>query len=91
MKCKEIFCTRDENNCGQDKIHIDTLRLQTLYSKSCRQLLVFLLRRFNPQLQSLQYLTDLVITNYMLLSDLEMVSELEQLQVSTGSMVRWQQ
>ena len=81
---REFFQTiasyREKNLSLQEKKHIETLRLQSLYAKECRQLLVILLRRFNPQHQSLQYLTDLVICNHMLLVDLEMVSESEELQ-----------
>jgi len=61
-----------------DKIHIEKLQLQSLYTKEIRQLLLLLLRRFNPQIQSLQYLSDLIVCNHMLLLDLEMVSECEE-------------
>lgn len=70
---------REKNLSPQDVKHIETLRVQSLYAKECRQLLVILLRRFNPQHQSLQYLTDLVICNHMLLLDLEIVSDNEQI------------
>ena len=73
---------REKNLSPQDVKHIETLRVQSLYAKECRQLLVILLRRFNPQHQSLQYLTDLVICNHMLLLDLEIVSDNEQIPVS---------
>merc|ERR1719264_1579905 len=62
-----------------EKKHIETLRLQTLYARDCRQLLVLLLRRFNPQSQTLQYLCDTVVCNHMLLLDLELVSDSENL------------
>jgi len=58
-----------------DKQHITKLQLQSLYTKEIRQLLLLLLRRFNPQIQSLQYLSDLIVCNHMLLMDLEQVSE----------------
>ena len=58
-----------------DKQHISKLQLQSLYTKEIRQLLLLLLRRFNPQIQSLQYLSDLIVCNHMLLMDLEQVSE----------------
>ena len=83
---REFFQTiasyREKNLSFQEKKHIDTLRLQSLYSNECRHLLVILLRRYNPESQSTQYLTDLVICNHMLLLDLEMISESEDLQGS---------
>ena len=80
---REFFQTiasyREKNLSPQEKTHIDDLRLQSLYAKECRQLLVILLRKFNPQHQTQQYLTDLVICNHMLLLDMEMVSESDRL------------
>jgi timeless protein len=64
-----------KNLCYGDKKHITKLQLQSLYTKEIRQLLLLLLRRFNPQIQSLQYLSDLIVCNHMLLMDLEQVSE----------------
>jgi len=60
-----------KNLAFNDKKHLKRLQLQCLYTKDIRQLLVLLLRSFNPQIQSLQYLSDLVICNHMLLMDLE--------------------
>merc|ERR550532_2310639 len=81
---REFFQTiaayREKSLSFKEKKHIDTLRLQSLYSKECRHLLVLLLRRFNPQSQTLQYLCDTVVCNHMLLLDLELVSDSENLQ-----------
>jgi len=81
---REFFQTiasyREKSLSFKEKKHIDTLRLQSLYSKECRHLLMILLRRYNPESQSVQYLTDLVVCNHMLLLDLEMISEAEDLQ-----------
>eukprot|EP00092_Neocalanus_flemingeri_P001329 GFUD01001420.1.p1 GENE.GFUD01001420.1~~GFUD01001420.1.p1 ORF type:complete len:1228 (+),score=271.17 GFUD01001420.1:445-4128(+) len=69
-----------------DKKHIEKLQLQSLYTKEIRQLLLLLLRRFNPQIQSLQYLSDLIVCNHMLLLDLEIVSESEECKLPKFSM-----
>ena len=68
-----------KNLSFSEKKHIEKLRLETLYARDCRQLLVLLLRRFNPQSQTLQYLCDTVVCNHMLLLDLELVSESDNL------------
>jgi len=67
-----------KNLSFSDKQHITKLQLQSLYTKEIRQLLLLLLRRFNPQIQSLQYLSDLIVCNHMLLMDLELVSECDE-------------
>ena len=67
-----------KNLSFSDKQHITKLQLQSLYTKEIRQLLLLLLRRFNPQIQSLQYLSDLIVCNHMLLMDMELVSECEE-------------
>ena len=56
---------------SSEKSHLQRLQIQTIYAKDTRQLLVLLLRSFNPQVQSTQYLRDLVVCNHMLLLDLE--------------------
>jgi len=58
----------------QDIQHLELLKLHTYLSKDVRQLVVLLLRRFNPAIQSLQYLSDLIVTNHILLLDLEKTS-----------------
>ena len=70
-----------------DKQHIKKLQLQSLYTKETRQLLLLLLRRFNPQIQSLQYLSDLIVCNHMLLRDLEIVSECEECKSANGQLM----
>eukprot|EP00090_Calanus_glacialis_P039865 TRINITY_DN6942_c0_g1_i1.p1 TRINITY_DN6942_c0_g1~~TRINITY_DN6942_c0_g1_i1.p1 ORF type:complete len:1224 (+),score=288.91 TRINITY_DN6942_c0_g1_i1:40-3711(+) len=67
-----------KNLSFSDKQHITKLQLQSLHTKEIRQLLVLLLRRFNPQIQSLQYLSDLIVCNHMFLMDLELVSECDE-------------
>lgn len=59
---------------ASDRQHLKRLQVQSVYAKDIRQLLVLLLRSFNPGVQSLQYLSDLVVCNHMLLLDLESVS-----------------
>ena len=55
---REFFQTiasyREKSLSFKEKKHIDTLRLQSLYSKECRHLLVILLRRYNPERQAVQ-------------------------------------
>jgi len=58
----------------EDVDHIKLLKLHTFLAKDVRQLIVLLLRRFKPGIQSLQYLSDLVVTNHILLLDLEKTS-----------------
>lgn len=58
-----------------DKQHLRHLQLQSVYAKDIRQLLVLLLRSFNPHIQSMQYLSDLVVCNHMLLLTLENVTQ----------------
>ena len=57
-----------------EKSQLHRLQIQTIYAKDTRQLLVLLLRSFNPQVQSMQYLGDLVVCNHILLLDLESAS-----------------
>jgi len=57
-----------------DKQHLRHLQKQSVHATDIRQLLVLLLRSFNPQIQSMQYLSDLVVCNHMLLLTLESVT-----------------
>jgi len=75
-----------KNLSYSDKKHIEKLQLQSVYTKEIRQLLLLLLRRYNPQIQSLQYLSDLIVCNHMLLLDMELVSENEECKGPTFSM-----
>jgi len=77
-----------KNLSYSDKNHIQKLQLQSLYTKEIRQLLLLLLRRFNPQIQSLQYLSDLIVCNHMLLLDLEMVSHVDECKGPKFSMTK---
>jgi len=56
-----------------EKYKLDTLQHQISASGSLRQLLLLLLRSYNPLIQSLQYLGDLVMCNHMVLVNLEEV------------------
>ena len=60
-----------------DKQHLRHLQKQSVHATDIRQLLVLLLRSFNPQIQSMQYLSDLVVCNHMLLLTLESVTHRE--------------
>uniref|UniRef100_U5EZ31 Putative dna topoisomerase i-interacting protein n=1 Tax=Corethrella appendiculata TaxID=1370023 RepID=U5EZ31_9DIPT len=51
----------------EDKDHIKLLQLQIGSTEDLRCLFVLLLRCYNPNLQSRQYLQDLVVTNHILL------------------------
>lgn len=59
----------------EDKEHINELQLQIGGAEDLRSLFVLLLRCYNPQLQSRQYLQDLVVTNHILLLLLDNVSK----------------
>jgi len=50
-----------------DKKKIRLLHLQACYTREIRQLILLLLRRYKPVIQPLQYLSDLVVSNHMLL------------------------
>lgn len=54
-----------------DKNYLQTIDLQSSYIKGLRQLMIILIRSFNPDFQSLQYLSDLIVCNHMLLLKLE--------------------
>ena len=61
-----------------DKNYLQTIDLQSSYIKGLRQLMNILIRSFNQDFQSLQYLSDLIVCNHMLLLKLEKcVSQVE--------------
>ena len=54
-----------------DKNHLFNLQLHSTYVKGLRQLLLLLIRSFNSVNNSLQYLTDLIVTNHYVLKNME--------------------
>ncbi|XP_055915842.1 protein timeless isoform X3 [Eupeodes corollae] len=54
-----------------DRNHLHRLQIQISTSEDIRNLFVLLLRNFNPNLHTKQYLQDLIITNHMLLQILD--------------------
>lgn len=58
----------------EDREHINLLQIQISRTEDLRQMFVLLLRCYNPQVQSRQYLKDLIVTNHSLLLLLESVS-----------------
>lgn len=60
---------------NEDKKSIEDLQLQICNMENLRQLFVLLLRCYNPNLQSRQYLQDLVVTNHILLLLLDNVAK----------------
>lgn len=62
----------------EDTDHIQVLQTQIGRTEDLRQLFVLLLRCYNPNLQSRQYLQDLVVTNHILLLLLDNVSKQDQ-------------
>lgn len=61
-----------------DKDRIQTLQLQIGSTEDLRHLFVLLLRCYNPKIQSLSYLQDLIVTNHILLLLLDNSSQLQQ-------------
>uniref|UniRef100_A0A6B2E730 Putative dna topoisomerase i-interacting protein n=1 Tax=Phlebotomus kandelakii TaxID=1109342 RepID=A0A6B2E730_9DIPT len=59
----------------EDKEHLRFLQLQIGATEDIKSLFMLLLGRFNPELQSKQYLTDLIVTNHILLLLLESVAK----------------
>lgn len=59
----------------EDREHIQTLQNQIGNTENLRHLFVLLLRCYNPNLQSRQYLQDLIVTNHILLLLLDNVSK----------------
>lgn len=56
-----------------DKEKIRLLHFQSCHAANVRQLMLLLLRRYNPVIQPIQYLSDLVLTNHKLLQKIELV------------------
>uniref|UniRef100_A0A1L8DX49 Putative dna topoisomerase i-interacting protein n=1 Tax=Nyssomyia neivai TaxID=330878 RepID=A0A1L8DX49_9DIPT len=66
-----------------DKEHLRFLQLQIGATDDLKCLFMLLLGRFNPELQSKQYLTDLIVTNHILLLLLEGVAKFPEHKGST--------
>ncbi|XP_067623333.1 protein timeless [Eurosta solidaginis] len=60
-----------------DRVHLRRLQSQISSTEDLRCLFVLLLRRFNPNLHTKQYLQDLVVTNHTLLLILDFVTQTE--------------
>jgi timeless len=67
---------RSSHLSNEDKEYIQTLQVQIASTENLRNLFVLLLRCYNPNLQSRQYLQDVVVTNHILLILLDNVSKL---------------
>lgn len=74
LQALEIY-KRSSHLSLEDKEQIQTLQLQIGRAENLRNLFVLLLRCYNPNLQSQQYLQDLVITNHILLLLLDNVAK----------------
>lgn len=58
----------------EDVRYLTNLERQIATSQDLRSLFILLLRRFNPSIQSKQYLQDVIVTNHQLLMLLDQVS-----------------
>lgn len=66
---------RSSHLSPEDKDHINRLQMQISGTNDLRHLFVLLLRCYNPNLQSRQYLQDIIVTNHILLLLLDNVSK----------------
>uniref|UniRef100_A0A2M4BA25 Putative dna topoisomerase i-interacting protein n=1 Tax=Anopheles marajoara TaxID=58244 RepID=A0A2M4BA25_9DIPT len=71
----------------EDKEKLKLLQQQISSTEDLRCLFVLLLRCYNPNIQSRQYLQDLIVTNHTLLLLLDGVRELQQSDVLPGDML----
>lgn len=60
----------------EDKNSLRILQLQIASTKDLKLMFVLLLRKYNPSIQSKQYLQDLIVTNHMLLFLFDNVSNM---------------
>lgn len=74
LQALEVY-KRSTHLSPEDKEHIQVLQTQIAGTKDLRHLFVLLLRCYNPNLQSRQYLQDVVVTNHILLLLLDNVSK----------------
>lgn len=66
----------------EDMDLINKLRIQVCETENLRQLFVLLIRCYHPQLQSRNYLKDIIVTNHLLLMLLDSVASQEDLKTS---------
>ena len=67
----------------EDKEYLKFLQLQITAAEDIKYLFILLLRRYNPKLQSKQYLQDLIVTNHILLMLLDNVTKLPEYRGTT--------
>lgn len=67
---------RSSHLSSEDKDHIQSLQMQISCTEDLRHLFVLLLRCYNPNLQSKQYLQDVIVTNHILLVLLDNAAKL---------------
>lgn len=70
------FPLKPHHKLQEDKEKLKLLQLQISCTEDLRCLFVLLLRCYNPNIQSRQYLQDLIVTNHTLLLLLDGVREL---------------
>lgn len=74
LQALEVY-KRSNHLSSEDKDHILNLQTQICCTEDLRHLFVLLLRCYNPNLQSRQYLQDLIVTNHILLLLLDNVTK----------------
>jgi timeless len=74
LQALEVY-KRSSHLSQEDKEHIQFLQMQICCTEDLRHLFVLLLRCYNPNLQSRQYLQDLIVTNHLLLLLLDNISK----------------
>ncbi|XP_070496942.1 protein timeless isoform X3 [Chironomus tepperi] len=74
LQALEVY-KRSNHLSAEDKDHILNLQTQICCTEDLRHLFVLLLRCYNPNLQSRQYLQDLIVTNHILLLLLDNVTK----------------
>lgn len=74
LQALEVY-KRSNHLSPEDKEHILNLQTQICCTEDLRHLFVLLLRCYNPNLQSRQYLQDLIVTNHILLLLLDNVTK----------------
>jgi len=74
LQALEVY-KRSNHLSSEDKEHISNLQTQICCTEDLRHLFVLLLRCYNPNLQSRQYLQDLIVTNHILLLLLDNVTK----------------
>lgn len=62
---------------AEDKQYLRELRMKLATSKQFKSLFLLLLRQYNPRLQNIQYLEDLIVTNHILMMLLDSVKDMD--------------